>query len=454
MTDELSAPLGQDRRKRRLADLPKVAAAIFAALLGAGLLALVAYVALVDDPLGGEPVVVVALDKPAQPSGEARAAKDAGPSAAAPGTSDAASAAVPSDKPNGPTVTIIDGLSGKRQQVTFAPGQESAKVIAVEPAAGGKEAAASATPQSRSEIKPSANAPGVTVRPGPTADRIPGRAETGKMADRAAAAGNPALLETTRFGALPKVAADGARPLEAYAAAPDPAVLRGNAPRIAIVLTRLGLSAGATAEALGKLPAAITLGLVPYAADLDRLIGRARGEGRELLLQIPMEPFDFPDNDPGPQALMVGLPVEQNVDRLQGFLGRAQGYVGIAPFMGGRYVGQETAIGPVLREAGKRGLMYFDDGSAARAVTAQVAAAQGVPFARADVVLDTTPTKAEVDAALRRLEALARDRGHAIGVAGASPVSIDRLAQWSKGLAARGFALVPLTALVNKPKSS
>jgi polysaccharide deacetylase 2 family uncharacterized protein YibQ len=98
--------------------------------------------------------------------------------------------------------------------------------------------------------------------------------------------------------------------------------------------------------------------------------------------------------------------------------------------------------------------MYFDDASAARAVTAPAAAAQNVPFARADVVIDATTTKSEIDAALRRLETLARERGFAVGVASAQPVSIERLAQWSKALSSRGFALVPLTALVNKPKSS
>ena len=37
----------------------------------------------------------------------------------------------------------------------------------------------------------------------------------------------------------------------------------------------------------------------------SRQTQRARSEGHELFLQAPMEPFDYPDNDPGPQTLLV-----------------------------------------------------------------------------------------------------------------------------------------------------
>ncbi len=51
---------------------------------------------------------------------------------------------------------------------------------------------------------------------------------------------------------------------------------------------------------------------MPYGADVERLVARARGEGHEILLQVPMEPFGYPDNDPGPQTLLTSLTPEQN----------------------------------------------------------------------------------------------------------------------------------------------
>ena len=78
-----------------------------------------------------------------------------------------------------------------------------------------------------------------------------------------------------------------------------------------------------------------------------------------------MEPFDYPDNDPGPQTLLTSLDAGQNLDRLQWFMSRLQGYVGIANYMGARFTASEQALSPVLRETAKRGLIYFDDGSSA-----------------------------------------------------------------------------------------
>ncbi|MBI3435899.1 MAG: divergent polysaccharide deacetylase family protein, partial [Proteobacteria bacterium] len=112
------------------------------------------------------------------------------------------------------------------------------------------------------------------------------------------------------------------------------------------------------------------------------------------------------------------------------------------------------AVAPILRETAKRGLLYFDDRSSARSVVSQVAGANRMAFARADVVLDAVPTPAEVDRALARLEKVARERGVAIGVTGALPVTIDHIAAWAKAVESRGFSLVPLTATVAKPKST
>jgi polysaccharide deacetylase 2 family uncharacterized protein YibQ len=121
--------------------------------------------------------------------------------------------------------------------------------------------------------------------------------------------------------------------------------------------------------------------------------------------------------------------------------------------MGARFIATDQALAPVLREIGKRGLIYFDGGTS-RSVAGQVAGAQNVAFARADAVLDAVPAAAEIDNALARLEATARSRGFAIGSASALPVTIDRLSQWIKTVDARGITLVPISAVANRAKSS
>jgi polysaccharide deacetylase 2 family uncharacterized protein YibQ len=135
-------------------------------------------------------------------------------------------------------------------------------------------------------------------------------------------------------------------------------------------------------------------------------------------------------------------------------MSRLQGYVGIASYMGARFTSSEQALAPVLRETAQRGLIYFDDGSSTRSLAGQIANANKLPFAKADIMLDAVPTPASIDRALSRLEALAREHGVAVGFASALPASIERVARWAKAAEGRGILLVPISAVANKPKSS
>jgi polysaccharide deacetylase 2 family uncharacterized protein YibQ len=260
------------------------------------------------------------------------------------------------------------------------------------------------------------------------------------------------LLEKSRYGMIP-VAFDGLKPFTLYAAEADRAKA-ARMPVVAIVVGGLGVGAAKTADAIMKLPSAVTLAFTPYGSDPSKLAERARAQRHEILLQIPMEPFDYPDNDPGPQTLLTSLGPEQNLDRLYWHLSRFQGYAGIANFMGARFVVTDAVMQPIVREASKRGLGYFDDGSAPRSVAPSLAAAQTVPFAKADVSIDAVPTAVEIDRALAKLESLAKERGIAVGVASALPISIERISVWTKALESRGIMLAPLTTAMLKSKSS
>ena len=171
------------------------------------------------------------------------------------------------------------------------------------------------------------------------------------------------------------VIADGLKPFTVYAAEADRAKA-AKMPVVAIVVGGLGVGAAKTTDAIMKLPAAVTLAFTPYGSDPGKLAERARAQRHEILLQIPMEPFDYPDNDPGPQTLLTTLGAEQNLDRLYWHLSRFQGYAGIANFMGARFVTTDAVMQPIIREAAKRGLGYLDDGSAPRSVAPALAAAR------------------------------------------------------------------------------
>jgi polysaccharide deacetylase 2 family uncharacterized protein YibQ len=259
------------------------------------------------------------------------------------------------------------------------------------------------------------------------------------------------LTEMTRDGPIPRVGANGMRVAQAYA---QPSGAKPNAPQIAIVITGIGVSNAASAEALNKLPAAVTFALAPGGTDLERLAGKARSLGHELLLQVPMEPSEQPLEGNSPQALLTSLSPDQNIERLHWLMSRFQGYVGVANQMGGRLTASEAAFAPILRDIGNRGLIYVDDGTSPKSLAGQIAGSGGSGFARANLVLDAVPSSVEIDRALAKLEGLARQNGMAIGFATAWPVVIERIARWSKAVEGRGFSLVPITATAARSKPS
>jgi polysaccharide deacetylase 2 family uncharacterized protein YibQ len=181
---------------------------------------------------------------------------------------------------------------------------------------------------------------------------------------------------------------------------------------------------------------------------------KARADGHEILLQVPMEPFDYPDNDPGPQTLLSTLSPEQNIDRLHWFLSRFQGYIGVSNFMGARFTANDAALSPVLRDIGKRGLFYLDDGASQRSLAPKIMADAKLPFLKADVVLDARPSWQEIDQALERLEKVANEQGFAVGSAGPLPIAIERIARWAKAAEGRGVIVVPISAILARQKQS
>jgi uncharacterized protein len=391
--DDLSTPLGQKTvRKKRRFRLPFSGIQVLAVLLGLFLATFAGFAIFTDNPLGGEPIAHIAL----HPTGEKPAATPQGAPEAV--TKSATLRAAPAEHK---TITIIDGSSGARHDVTIS---------------------------------------------GDAADKAADEVTPVVMA-----AVDPKLLEKSRYGMIPMIS-DGLKPFTVYAAEADRAKA-AKMPVVAVVISGLGVGAAKTTDAIMKLPAAVTLAFTPYGADPAKLAERARVQRHEILLQVPMEPFDYPDNDPGPQTLLTTLGPEQNLDRLYWHLSRFQGYAGIANFMGARFVVADAVMQPIIHEAAKRGLGFLDDGSAPRSVAATLAAGQGVPFAKADFSIDAVPTAAEIDRVLAKLESLAKERGTAVGVASALPVSIERIAAWIKTLDGHGIMLVPLTTAMLKSKS-
>jgi polysaccharide deacetylase 2 family uncharacterized protein YibQ len=318
--------------------------------------------------------------------------------------------------------------------------------------------AGSEAPQPGGQARPISSQPllpsaGATTRGAPPSPGGPGASTPPGKIDKPIYAGkiliaDPALIEQTPQGPLPRIADDGRTPMAAYA----PVANVDARPKVSLVVTGLGVDARITAAAIKSLPPQITLAFVPYADDVQQWISQARAAGHEVLLEVPMEPYDFPDSDPGPHTLTVTASEESNIERLTWALTRATGYSGVVNLLGGRFMAAPDSLAPVMTFLARRGLLFLDNDRQAHSAAPDIARQINAPYVGGTLAIDDIQTATDIDARLSELEAFARAGGVAVGIGFVYPVTIDRAAQWASGLSGRGFVLVPPSVIVARSK--
>ena len=255
-----------------------------------------------------------------------------------------------------------------------------------------------------------------------------------------------ALLEQGRFGALPRVGPDGRTSIRAYAGQFDRQDTR---PRVGIIVADIGISNAQTEDAIRRLPPMVTFAISPYAPRPAQVAERLRAKGAETLIGLPLEPAGYPLNDPGNRALLTGRSAAENMANLEWVLSRFPGYVGAIGVVGGmrgeRFAAMDQSYLALQESLRNRGLLFVD----ARPGVAGPARAWGRSV---DVILDEPATRTEIERRLGELEAIAKARGSALGLAhAATPVLVDRLVAWASGLGGRGVVLAPLTTIIRRP---
>src|SRR5579859_5005334 len=202
---------------------------------------------------------------------------------------------------------------------------------------------------------------------------------TGKLPDFNGGALLPApdtdLIEKGPNGFLPVIGHDGRKAWQVYA---RPFDLADKRPRVAIVINDLGPSPTMIDTAINHLPAGVSLGFVPYRPRLGEWINLARTAGHEVLLNLPMEPANYPTDDPGPEALLTALDPPANLERLNWVLSQATGYVGLIGLMGSRFSTSHDDMLPILNTLQHRGLLYVDNRSTPQTVVPDIATEIGL----------------------------------------------------------------------------
>lgn len=258
---------------------------------------------------------------------------------------------------------------------------------------------------------------------------------------------NENLLVRGDNGLKPALGPDGLIAWKEYA---RPFSGSEDVPRIAIMITDIGLSTKNSNAAIDGLPGEVDMAFSPYGRNLQNWMDKARVKGHEGFLMVPTEPLNYPDNDPGPHTLITDFSERDNLIRLDWILSQVAGYVGVVNHMGSKFTASEEALEPIITDLNSRGLMLVDSRSTRFSMAARIARRLGMPRAMNDRFIDNVTSSDEIRRQLGELEKTANTFGAALGLARATPLTINEIADWANTLEQKGIQLVPITALANR----
>lgn len=200
-------------------------------------------------------------------------------------------------------------------------------------------------------------------------------------AEPLAPAPDPALIEPGGLAGtgLPKIAADGRQPWQAYA---RPFDRRDGRARLVFIVLDVGLSRAASEAAIYRLPAAVTVAIDAYAAEPQQWAAAARRAGHEVLADLPLQAAPASGEDAGPRALLAAGDDVDNLQRAQAVLGRHAGYTGVLMRGGDGFADGFASLEPLLRDLRRRGLLLVDGVAAEGARLFRLGERAGLPGAR------------------------------------------------------------------------
>lgn len=223
-------------------------------------------------------------------------------------------------------------------------------------------------------------------------------------------------------------------------------------PRIAVIIDDIGMNLPYSRAAL-DLPPAVTLAILPYAAQAADFARQAKEKGHDILIHIPMEAMNAPVSLGG-----MGLTTDMDAHAIHAMMerisARMEGYIGINNHMGSKFTADRAAMTRLMPYLKERGLIMIDSKTIGASLVGDVADEYDVPHLSRDVFLDHEETPAFIAAALKQAEVIARRKGHAIAIGHPKAITLQALQAWIPTLDRKNIDLVAISDLVTLPEKS
>ena len=219
-------------------------------------------------------------------------------------------------------------------------------------------------------------------------------------------------------------------------------------PKITIIIDDLGYAYGAGQRAIA-LPGPIVCAVLPETPRGTSLAKLAHASGKEVLLHLPLQSVDNDDAlQPEPGLLTIDMGQRWFRDTLKAHLSDVPNAIGINGHRGSLLTRHPGHMAWLMTELEAEALLFVDSRTTPESVALDIAREFRIPSTRRDVFLDDDPSLAAIADEFRRLKRLAQMRGSAVGIGHPYPTTLEFLERSLPKLAADGFELVGIRALI------
>jgi polysaccharide deacetylase 2 family uncharacterized protein YibQ len=237
-----------------------------------------------------------------------------------------------------------------------------------------------------------------------------------------------------------------APPVRQASPAPQAPPAQVTAPRVAVIIDNLGARRDVF-DPLRDIRRPLTVAVLPGLPLSEWTAREAAQAGMEVILDLPMEPYRFPEVDPGPGALLMAMGPQELQAQVGAHLASVPGAVGVTNHMGSRMTEDRTRMRTVLEVLAGRRLFLVDGLASNLSVAYDEAKALGLRAGRRQIVVDHAAGEAGDRVRWDDVAWWAERRGEVIVIAHGHPLTARLLREYVPRWEARGIRLVPVSQL-------
>lgn len=242
--------------------------------------------------------------------------------------------------------------------------------------------------------------------------------------------------------AAPAPARPAPRPREPLTAPPS----LGGASRVAVIVDNLGARRDVF-DPLREIRRPLTVAILPGLPLSEWTAREAAQAGMEVILDLPMEPYRFPEVDPGPGALLMTMSPQELQVQVGAHLASVPGSVGVTNHMGSRMTEDRPRMRTILEVLAGRRLFLVDGLTSNLSVAYDEAKGLGLKAGRRQIVVDHAAGEAGDRVRWDEVAWWAERRGEAIVIAHGHPLTARLLREYVPRWEARGIRFVPVSQL-------